>query len=121
VADFLKLDPSVDLRERAPNHIQADLSIRGGTFGQTLVLVDGMRVNDAQTGHHNLDLPLPVESVERIEVLKGSGSAFYGSDAVGGVINLITREAEFSEVRLSLEPWSRKLGNQPAARLRLPG
>jgi len=102
LADFLKLDPSIDLRQRGPNSIQGDLSIRGSTFGQTLVLVDGMRVNDAQTGHHNLDLPFPVESLERVEVLKGSGSAFYGSDAMGGVVNLITRSPEHSEVRLRI-------------------
>lgn len=100
VVDFLKLDPSIDLRQRAPNNIQGDLSIRGSTFGQTLVLVDGMRVNDVQTGHHNLDLPLPLAAVDRIEVLKGSSSAFYGSDAVGGVVNLITRQPTFSAVRL---------------------
>ncbi len=90
VVDFLRLEPAVDLRQRAPQNVQTDVSIRGGTFGQTLVLVDGMRLNDVQTGHHSMNLPLPLEAYERIEVLKGSGSAFYGSDAVGGVINFIT-------------------------------
>src|SRR6185436_214683 len=52
--DFLRLDPSLDVRERAPNGIQADLSVRGGTFGQTLIVVDGQRMNDAQSGHHNM-------------------------------------------------------------------
>src|SRR5436190_15048133 len=79
--DFLRLDPSLDVRERAPNGLQADLSIRGGTFGQTLIVVDGQRMNDAQSGHHNMDLPLPLESISRIEVLRGSGSTMYGSDA----------------------------------------
>ena len=102
VVDFLKLDPSIDLRQRAPNNIQSDVSIRGSTFGQTLVLLDGMRLNDVQTGHHNMDVPVPLESLERIEVLKGSGSAFYGSDAVGGVVNLITGAPEVSEFRLRL-------------------
>jgi iron complex outermembrane receptor protein len=98
--DLLKLAPSIDLRQRAPNNIQGDLSIRGSTFGQTLVLLDGLRVNDAQTGHHSLNLPVAAESIERIEVLRGSGSTLYGSDAVGGVVNFITREPEFSEFRL---------------------
>lgn len=97
--DFLKLDPSLDLRQRSPNGIQADLSIRGGTFGQTLVLIDGQRVNDAQSGHHHLNVPLPLASIERIEVLKGSGSTLYGADAVGGAVNFITRRGERSEIR----------------------
>jgi outer membrane cobalamin receptor len=100
--DFLKLDPSIDLRQRGPNNIQGDLSIRGSTFGQTLVLVDGVRMNDVQSGHHNMDLPVPIESLEKIEVLKGSGSALYGSDAVGGVVNFITRKPEASEIRMRL-------------------
>ncbi|RPI11702.1 MAG: TonB-dependent receptor, partial [Acidobacteriales bacterium] len=100
VVDVLRLDPSLDVRQRGAGGVQADLSIRGGTFGQTLVLLDGLRLNDAQTGHHNLDLPIPMEALSRIEILKGSGSTLYGSDAVGGVVNLITRAPETSEFRL---------------------
>src|ERR687890_526680 len=73
-ADFLKLDSSLDLRQRSPNGLQGDLSIRGGGFGQTLVLMDGLRMNDVQSGHHNLDIPTPLDAITRIEVLKGSGS-----------------------------------------------
>jgi iron complex outermembrane recepter protein len=97
LADFLRLDPSLDLRERAPNGVQTDLSIRGATFGQTVVLLDGIRLNDAQSGHHNLDIPVPLEAVSRIEVLRGAGSTLYGSDAVGGVVNFVTRPPEYSE------------------------
>lgn len=100
LSDFLKLDPSLDLRSRAPNGLQSDLSIRGSSFGQTLVLIDGQRVNDAQSGHHNMDLPVPLEGVERIEVLRGSGSAMYGSDAVGGVVNIVTHRPETLELTL---------------------
>jgi iron complex outermembrane receptor protein len=100
IVDFLKLDAALDLRQRAPGDVQADLSIRGGSFGQTLVLLDGQRLNDAQSGHHNLDIPVPLEAVERVEVLRGSGSALYGSDAVGGVVNVITEPAKVSEIRL---------------------
>lgn len=100
LADFLRLDSSLDLRERAPNLVQGDMSIRGATFGQTLVLLDGLRLNDAQTGHHNLDVPVPLDTMERVEVLKGSGSTMYGSDAVGGVVNLVTRRPETAELRV---------------------
>ena len=98
--DLLRLDSSVDLRQRAPNALQGDISIRGGTFGQTLVLLDGLRLNDVQSGHHNLDVPAPLESISGVEVLKGSGSTLYGSDAVGGVVNFITRAPETSEFKL---------------------
>jgi iron complex outermembrane receptor protein len=96
----LRQDPSLDLQSRAPGGVQSDLSIRGSTFGQTLVLLNGQRLNDAQTGHHNMDIPVPLDSVERVEVLRGSGSALYGSDASGGVINVITSPPEGWEMRI---------------------
>jgi iron complex outermembrane recepter protein len=100
LSDVLRLDPSIDFRGRAPNGIQADVSIRGGAFGETLVLVNGLRVNDAQSSHHNMDIPLPLDAVDRVEVLRGSGSTMYGSDAAGGVINIVTAPPEATEVRL---------------------
>src|SRR6185295_7647519 len=92
--DALKLDPSLDVRQRGPDGVQGDVSIRGGSFGQTLILVNGMRVNDAQSGHHNMDVALPLEAISNIEVLRGSGSTMYGADAVAGVVNIITRKPE---------------------------
>jgi iron complex outermembrane receptor protein len=99
-ADHLKLLPSLDLRQRGPHGVQGDLSIRGGSYGQTLILVDGVRMNDAQSGHHNLNLPIPMEALESIEVLRGAGSTLYGADAVGGVVNFRTRRPESTELRL---------------------
>src|SRR5689334_163291 len=90
IVDALRLDPSLDVASRAPDGVQADLSIRGSSFGQTLILLNGIRLNDAQSGHHNMDIPIPLESIDRIEVMRGSGSAMYGSDAVAGVVNIIT-------------------------------
>ncbi len=98
--DLLELDPALDLQQRAPGGFLADLSIRGATFGQTLVLLNGMRLDDAQTGHFNLDLPVPIETVSSVEVLKGSGSTLYGSDAIGGVVNVRTAAPESSNLRL---------------------
>ncbi len=97
--DALQSIPSINLRQRAPG-IQGDLSIRGASFGQALVLVDGLRLNDAQTAHNNLDLPFPFETIQRIEVLEGSGSTLYGADALGGAVNFITTPPSFSEIRL---------------------
>jgi len=98
--NLLQLDPTLDLQQRAPGGFIADLSIRGAAFGQTLVLLNGMRLNDAQTGHFNLDLPVPLEAVSEIQTLKGSGSTLYGSDAVGGVINVRTQPVEAPDFRL---------------------
>jgi outer membrane cobalamin receptor len=91
IADVLAQAASVDMRSRAPMGIQADISIRGSAFSQVLVLVDGMRLNDSQTAHHNADFPVPMQDIDRIEVLLGPGSSIYGADAFGGVINIITR------------------------------
>ncbi|NOT28410.1 MAG: TonB-dependent receptor, partial [Acidobacteria bacterium] len=64
----------------------------GANFGQMLVLVDGIRLNDAQSGHHNGDIPVSLDAVERIEILNGPGSSLFGADAFGGTINIITRK-----------------------------
>lgn len=98
--DLLRLDPSIDLRQRSPNNIQTDISIRGAGFGQTLVLWNGLRLNDVQSGHHSMNFPAPLESLDRIEVLKGSGSTLYGSDALGGVVHFVSRRPETTEIRL---------------------
>ena len=97
--DVLEQDSSVDVQQRVPGS-NADVSIRGSSFEQTLILVNGLRINDVQTGHNNLDLPFPMEAIQRIEVLKGSGSTMYGSDAIGGAVNYITSPPEHSEIRL---------------------
>ena len=91
VVDYLRLDPSLNLQARAGNGVQADLSIRGTTFEQSLILLNGLRINDPETGHLNLDIPVPLDAVTRIDILHGSGSTFYGSDAIGGAVNLLTQ------------------------------
>lgn len=98
--DYLKLDPEIDLQQRAPNGVQADLTIDGSTFAETLVLLNGLRLNDAQTAHHNMDIPIPLEAISRIEVLHGAGSTLYGSDAMGGAVNFITDPASSTELRI---------------------
>jgi len=91
VVDLLRQDASLNLQARAANGVQADLSLRGTTFEQSLVLLNGLRINDPETGHLNLDIPIPLDAVTRIDILHGSGSTFYGSDAIGGAVNLLTQ------------------------------
>ena len=98
--DLLNLDPALDLQQAVPGGFESDLSIRGATFGQTLVLLNGLRVNDVQTGHFNLDLPVPLEMISDLQMLKGAGSTLYGSDAIGGVVNARTEAFEPGELRL---------------------
>ena len=73
LADAARLAPGVDVRARGPLDVQTDFSIRGATFGQSLVLVDGLRLNDSQSGHHNGDIPAMLAGIERIEVATGPG------------------------------------------------
>jgi iron complex outermembrane receptor protein len=91
VPDVLRMASSVDVRARGDRGIQTDFAVRGATFGQMLVLVDGVRLNDQQSGHHNGDIPVPLDAVERIEVLHGPGASVFGADAYGGAVNIITR------------------------------
>ena len=92
VVDLLRQDTSLNLQARAANGVQADLSLRGTTFEQSLILLNGLRINDPETGHLNLDIPIPLDAVARIDILHGSGSTFYGSDAIGGAVNLLTQQ-----------------------------
>ena len=91
VAELLAYVAGVEIRTRGPAGVQADIAIRGATFEQTLLLIDGVRVTDPQTGHHLLDLPVPLAAIERIEILRGQGSSIWGPNALGGVVNIITR------------------------------
>ncbi|MPY87833.1 MAG: TonB-dependent receptor [Luteitalea sp.] len=91
VPELLRFALGVDVRARGPFGSQTDYSLRGAAFGQTLVLIDGVRLNDAQSGHHNGDLPVPLDDIERVEVMLGAGSSLHGADALGGTINIITR------------------------------
>lgn len=92
IQDVLNYVAGIDLRQRGPNDIQADINIRGGTFDQTLILLNGIPINDPQTGHHNLNLPIEINQIERIEILSGPASKIYGPNAFSGAINFITSD-----------------------------
>lgn len=92
VAELLSYVGGVDLRQRGPWGAQADVSIDGSNFDQVLVLVNGVRVSDPQTGHNMMNLPLPVSAIDHIEVLRGPAARIYGVNALAGAINIITRQ-----------------------------
>ncbi|WP_035805287.1 TonB-dependent receptor plug domain-containing protein [Lunatimonas lonarensis] len=88
--EVLAFTPGVDVRQRGVSGVQADVGIRGGSFEQTLMLVNGIKLTDPQTGHHMMNIPVPLGSIERVDILKGPASRIYGQNAYTGAINIIT-------------------------------
>lgn len=99
--DVLDLLTGVDVRQRGPLGIQANVSIRGGTFNQVAVLVDGVLVSDPQTGHFILNVPVMPQDIARIEVLKGPGAKVFGQGAFAGAIHIITKRAAERSLHVS--------------------
>lgn len=91
VQEVLQHISGVDLRQRGPMGAQSDLSIMGSTFEQVLILINGIPMRDPQTGHNQMNLPVSLNQIERIEVLMGSASRIYGANAMAGAINIVTR------------------------------
>lgn len=103
VQDALDFLPGVDIRQRGPLGIQADLAIRGGSFDQVLVLIDGIDVTDAQTGHHSLAIPIRPEALLRLELLSSPGARIYSPGAYAGAINLVPKKADSTHFLLSTQ------------------
>ncbi len=102
---LIKLMPSIELQSRGGFGAQADIVLRGTTFNQSLVLLDGVRVNDPLTGHFSMYIPISPFEIYKIQIIRGGGSSIYGPDAVGGVINIITKSfsKSFNEHELIIE------------------
>lgn len=98
--DLLRQDSSVFLEARGAGGGQADIVLRGGTFEQALVLLNGFRIDDSQSAHHNLDLPIPLDAMDSIEVLHGAGSTLHGADALSGVVDFLTAAPTATSLRL---------------------
>ena len=90
VGELLEALPNIDVRSRGVNDMQGDITLRGGTFDQVVVLLNGINIADPQTGHHNLDLPIDLSMVERIELLSASALVRYGVSSFCGGINIVT-------------------------------
>lgn len=102
IESLLEFLPGVDVRTRGTYGTQSDISIRGGTFDQTLVLLNGISMSDPHTGHHSMNLPVDPDAIEKIEVLTGPAARIFGANAYNGVVNLITRPAGQQKVLFRL-------------------
>jgi iron complex outermembrane receptor protein len=97
--DLLRYSLGVDVRQRGNLGVQSDISIRGGSFDQVLILLNGININDPQTGHHSLNLPVSFDAIDRIEILEGPASRIYGPNAFSGAINIITGASDHPNLK----------------------
>lgn len=103
INDLFKLATGVDVRQRGGFGIQTDISIDGGIFDQITLLLNGVNINNPQTGHLAADFPVSISDIERIEILEGAASRVYGGQSFGGAINIVTRRGKQSNVSAGFE------------------
>ncbi|KQM50034.1 TonB-dependent receptor plug domain-containing protein [Chryseobacterium sp. Leaf201] len=103
IDEILQQVSGMDIRRRGANGVQSDIAFRGSSSEQVLLLLNGIRMSDSQTGHNSLNLPIDLEDVERIEVIKGPGARRFGQNAYAGVINVITKTHIGKRVKISAE------------------
>jgi len=109
--ELLEYALSVDVRQRGVHGVQADISVRGGSFDQTLILLNGINISDPQTGHHSLNLPVSFKNIQRIEILEGPAARVFGPNAFSGAINIITSSEESSGVKLDVSGGQHQLAD----------
>ncbi|WP_235208209.1 TonB-dependent receptor [Saccharicrinis fermentans] len=115
VDQLLEYVAHVDVRQRGPLGIQADVSARGGSFDQVMILLNGINITDPQTGHLSLNLPVDFSNIERVEILEGPGARIFGSNAFSGAINFITGSANQSNLKANVMAGAHGLYNMGAS------
>jgi len=106
VADLLQSIAGIDVRRRGIDGMQSDIYIRGGHFNQTLILIDGIKTEDPQTGHHTMNMMIPLETIDRIEIIKGPAARIFGQNAFLGAINIVTKKHVKDNISLDLKTGS---------------
>ena len=91
VNDLLRYAVGVDVRQRGAFGMQTDISMRGGTYNQVAVLLNGINITDPQTGHNSFDFPVNLSDIDHIEVVEGPAARVYGTSAMVGAINIVTK------------------------------
>ena len=103
IEDLLNYVAGVDILQRGPHGVQADISLRGGSFDQTAILLDGINLTSPHTGHYSFDIPVNLSDIERIEIVQGPSSMVYGASAFAGGVNIITKKDYKSNAFAKLE------------------
>lgn len=103
VQDLLKNVVGIDVRQRGSNGVLSGVSIRGGLFEQTTILLNGANLSNPQTAHYSLDIPVNLFDIERIEIIQGPASLSYGAGAFSGGINIVTKKDSGTGASLNLE------------------
>lgn len=106
IQDLLSYAASVDIQTRGSHGVQADVSIRGGSFDQSAILLNGINISNPQTGHYSFDIPINISDIERIEILHSPSAIVYGASAFSGGINIITKKNIDNELSAKVEGGS---------------
>lgn len=103
IEDLLNYVAGVDILQRGPHGVQADITLRGGSFDQTAILLNGINLTNPHTGHYSFDIPINISDIERIEIVQGPSSLVYGAGAFSGGVNIITKKDTESNVYAKVE------------------
>ena len=104
--EVLSYISGVDIRQRGPFGTQTDISIDGGTSEQTLVLINGVKMIDAQSAHNMMNIPVPLSAIDHIEVIRGAAARINGINALTGAVNIVTKKGKQSSVTADIQAGS---------------
>ncbi len=90
----------LDIRQRGGNDVQSDVSLRGSSFDQVQILLNGFDITDPQTGHHSFNLPISLSQVNQVQILSGASTRAMGVNSYAGTINFVTSFADTNNVVL---------------------
>jgi iron complex outermembrane receptor protein len=114
IQDALVYAANIDVVQRGRHGVQADLSIRGGSFDQNAILLNGVNLSNAHTGHYNFDIPINLSDIERIEIIHGPSALVYGVGSFSGGINIITKKKAGSRLYARMEAGMHALAEAEA-------
>lgn len=109
IQDLLVYAANIDVIQRGGHGVQADISLRGGTFDQNAILLNGVNLSNPHTGHYSFDLPVNLSDIERIEIIHGPSALIYGASAFSGGVNIITKKKADYKAFASVEAGMHKL------------